>query len=221
MGVSTHPDPPHAGSLREGLLLTLGAADQVAAHGIVERASALGWSADELRCDLITPAMHEVGRRWEHGEIGVADEHLATSVCEWLLFSIAGRAPRVRSATARRAVVGCSPGEQHTLGALIVANVLSERGWRVLYLGGSTPSDGWAPIVRARDADVALLTTTTPSALAQVPATLRAIHDVRPDCLTVVGGQAYATRAIGRSVGATLVAGDVRELPERIGSALS
>ena len=112
MGVITHPDPPHAASLREGLLLTLGAADQVAAHGIVERASDLGWSADELRCDLIAPVMHEVGRRWEHGEIGVADEHLATSVCEWLLFTIAGRAPRLRSATARRAVVGCSPASR-------------------------------------------------------------------------------------------------------------
>ncbi len=99
--------------------------------------------------------------------------------------------------------------------------MLSERGWRVLFLGGSTPADAWAPIIRARDADVAVLTTTTPSALAQVPGALRAIHDARPDCLTVVGGQAYTTRAIGRSIGAALVAGDVRELPQRIGSALS
>jgi methanogenic corrinoid protein MtbC1 len=221
MGVATHPDPPHAAGLREGLLLTLAAADQVAAHGIVERATALGWSSDELRCDLITPVLYEVGRRWELGEIGVADEHLATSVCEWLLFSIAGRARRIRSDRARRAVVGCSPGELHTLGSLIVANVLSERGWRVLYLGGSTPPDAWAPIIRARGADVAVLATTTPSGIAHVPGTLRSIHEARPDCLTVVGGQAYATRAIGRSVGAALFAADVRELPERLHIALS
>jgi hypothetical protein len=37
----------------------------------------------------------------------------------------------------------------------------------------------------------------------------------------LVGGKAYATRAIGRSVGAELVSGDVRELPERIGAALT
>ncbi|HEX4692024.1 MAG TPA: cobalamin-dependent protein [Solirubrobacteraceae bacterium] len=171
--------------------------------------------------DLITPVMHEVGRRWERGEIGVADEHLATSVCEWLLFSIAGRSPRVRSGTARRAVVGCSPGELHTLGALIVAKVLSERGWRVLYLGGSTPTDAWAPIIRARSADVAVLATTTPSAMAHVPGALRTIHDARPDCLTVVGGQAYSTRSIGRAVGAAMFACDVRGLPERLDAALS
>jgi methanogenic corrinoid protein MtbC1 len=221
MGGGTHLDPPHAAGLREGLLLTLGAADQLAAHGILERATGLGWSADELRCDLITPVMHEVGRRWERGEIGVADEHLATSVCEWLLFSIAGRAPRDRDPAARRAIVGCSPGELHSLGALIVANVLTERGWRVLYLGDSTPPDAWPPIVRARAADVAVLTTTTPSAVAHVPGTLRAIHDARPECLTVVGGQAYATRAIGRAVGAAIVAGEVRRLPERLEAALS
>jgi methanogenic corrinoid protein MtbC1 len=221
MGVATHPDPPHAAGLREGLLVTLGAADQIAAHGILERASELGWTADELRCELITPVLHEVGRRWERGEIGVADEHLATSVCEWLLFSIAGRVPRVRDPAARRAIVGCSPGELHTLGSLVVANILSERGWRVLYLGASTPSDAWAPIVRARSAEVAVLATTTPSAVADVPAALRTIHEARPGCVTVVGGQAYATRAIGRRVGAAIVSGDARELPEQLDAALS
>ena len=216
-----HADPPHAAGLREGLLATLRAADQVAAHGIVERAAALGWSPDELRCDLITPVLHEVGRRWERGEIGVADEHLATSVCEWLLFTIAGRAPRMAAAD-RRAVVGCSAGSCTRWASLLVANTLSERGWRVLYLGASTPVDAWAPIVRARRADVAVLSTTTAVSIAPVPETLRSIHAARPECLTVVGGQAYeGSRRIGRSVGAGLVTGDARDLPGRLDERLS
>ena len=221
MAVRPHPEPPHAAGLREGLLATLAAADGVAAHGIVERASALGWSADDLRVDLIAPALHEIGHRWERGEIGVAEEHLATSVCEWLLFSIAGRSPRIRDPGARRAVVGCSAGELHALGALIVANVLAERGWQVLYLGASTPADAWGPIVRARRADVAVVATTLPSGIAEVPATLQAIRAGRPECLTVVGGQAYASPSAGRAVGAGLVAGDARRLHDRLAAALS
>jgi methanogenic corrinoid protein MtbC1 len=209
-------DPPHAAGLREGLLLTLAAADEAAAHGIVERATRLGWTADELRCDLITPALHEIGHRWERGEIGVAEEHLASSVCEWLLFSIAGRERRA-VASDRRAVVGCSAGELHALGALVVSNLLSERGWRVLYLGASTPVDAWAPIVRTRRADVAVLSTTTQAAVAPVPETVRSICEARPECLTVVGGQAYdGSRGVARAVGAGLVANDARELPERL-----
>ena len=214
-------EPPHAARLREGLLLALQAADQAAAHGIVERAAGLGWSPDELRCELITPVLYEVGSRWEHGEIGVAEEHLATSICEWLLFTISGRTPRAVGPHDRRAVVGCSAGELHTLGALIVANVLTERGWRVLNLGASTPPDAWAPIVRARRVDVAVLSTTTPSAIAQVPDTLRSIRDARSDCLTVVGGQAYVSRAIGRRVGATIVGADPRDLPDQLDAALA
>lgn len=210
------PAPAHAAELREGLLLTLAAADQAAAHGIVEQATRLGWTADQLRCDLITPALHEIGDRWERGEIGVADEHLASSVCEWLLFSIAGRERRAL-ASDRRVIVGCSAGELHALGALVVSNVLSERGWRVLHLGASTPVDAWAPIVRTRRADVAVLSTTTQAAVAPVPETVRSIREARPACLVVVGGQAYqGSRAVARSVGAGLVAHDPRELPERL-----
>jgi methanogenic corrinoid protein MtbC1 len=211
-----YPEPPRAAELREALLLTLAAADQASAHGIVDRAARLGWSADELRCELITPALHEIGRRWERGEIGVADEHLASSVCEWLLFSIAGRARRA-AASDRRAVVGCSAGELHALGALVVSNVLAEHGWRVLYLGASTPVDAWAPIVRARRADVAVISTTSQAVVAPVPETVRSIHEARPACLTVVGGQAYdGPRGVARAAGAGLVAHDPRELPARL-----
>src|SRR6476661_4452869 len=135
--------------LLEALLGALLAVDQAAALGIVAQAVKAGWSADDVRFGLITPALYEVGVRWQRGEIGVAEEHLATSVCEWLLFGLAGSAPR-SPATGRRAVVGCSAGELHELGARIVGHVLVERGWRVLQLGASTPTDGWSQIVRAR-----------------------------------------------------------------------
>jgi methanogenic corrinoid protein MtbC1 len=217
MGARAPSDsPPHAAELREGLLVTLQAADQTAAHGIVERAMGLGWTADQLRFDLITPGLHEIGARWERGEIGVADEHLATSVCEWLLFTIAGHVRRP-PASGRRAVVGCSEGELHSVAPLMLANVLAERGWRVLFLGASIPAAAWAPIVSARRVDVAVLSTTTTAAVREVAVTLRSIHAARPACLTVVGGQAYEGEPeLEASLGAGLVTGDARGLPGRL-----
>lgn len=176
--------------LLEALLGALKAADQLRAMTVVRRALKQGWTVDDIRFHLITPALHDVGRQWERGAIGVGDEHLATSICEWLLFTLAGRTRR-HSATGRRALVGCSEGELHSLGARILAHVLSEQGWSVLYLGAATPTAAWPQIVYARRPDVAVLTTTMPAALEAVGPGVTAIKSSRPECRTVVGGQAY------------------------------
>jgi MerR family transcriptional regulator, light-induced transcriptional regulator len=185
-----HPPLTKTDELLEALLGALHAADQPRAMTVVRRALRLGWTVDDVRLHLITPALHDVGRRWERGEIGVADEHLASSVCEWLLFFLAGRVRRP-PATGRRALVGCSEGELHSLGARIVGHSLSERGWTVLYLGAATPVDAWSQIARARRPDVAVLTSTTQAVLGKVGSAVRAIKTSWPDCRTVVGGQAY------------------------------
>ena len=211
-----HPSPTERGQLIEALLGTLQAADQHGATTVVERAMKLGWTVDDVRFHLITPALHDVGVRWERGQIGVADEHLASSICEWLLFALAGRVRRP-PATGRRAVVGCSEGELHSLGARIIAHVLAERGWPVLFLGADTPAAAWAQVVRARRPDVVVLTTSTQTALGQVGPTLHAIKAARPDCRTVVGGQAYWTlSSAAADLGADLLALDAFALPQQL-----
>jgi len=186
-------------------------ADQRAAMTVVERALNRGWTIDDVRFDLITPVLYDVGRRWERAEIGVAEEHLATSVCEWVLFYLGGRRPRP-APTGRRAVVGCSEGELHSLGARIIGHVLVEHGWRVLFLGASMPAAAWSQIVRARHPEVAVVCTTTASLLAPVPLTVSAIKAAQPDCRTVAGGQAYWSAPDAARVGADLVALDGRAL---------
>jgi methanogenic corrinoid protein MtbC1 len=203
--------PPDQGALVGHLVSAALDADQPAAMRIAERALAEGWTVDDVRFALVTPALYEVGRRWERAQIGVAEEHLATSVCEWVLFRLSGRRRRA-SASVRRAVVGCSEGEQHALGARIVAQVLAEHGWRVLHLGASTPVEAWAQVARARQPDLAIVCTTTASRLGPVPATVAAIKAVWPACRTVAGGQAYWSAPDPRAIGADLVRLDARDL---------
>jgi MerR family transcriptional regulator, light-induced transcriptional regulator len=212
------PDPSltERGQLLEGLLLALRVADQSRAVEVVDKALKLGWTVDDVRFHLITPALYDVGTRWERGEIGVADEHLASSICDWLLFALAGRVRRPRP-SGRRALVGCSEGELHALGARMIAHVLYERGWTVMLLGADTPAAAWPQIVRARRPDVAVLSTTTAAVLGQVGPSLHAIKTARPECRTVVGGQAYARLSRPEvEFGADLVALDARTLPERL-----
>lgn len=212
------PDPSltERGQLLEALLGALQAADQLAAIRVVKRAVKLGWTVDDVRFQLVTPALYDVGVRWERGEIGVADEHLAASICEWLLFDLAGRVRRP-SATGRRALIGCSEGELHSLGARIIAHVLSERGWTVLFLGADTPAAAWPQIVRSRRPDAAVLSTTTHAALRQVGPALHAIKAARPHCRTIIGGQAYSRLSSeAADFGADLLALDARTLPQQL-----
>lgn len=208
--------PPEHTRFVDELLVALLTPDQPAAQAIVERALDAGWSADDIRFDLITPALGVVGDRWERGEIGVGLEHLATSVCHWLLIDLAGRIVRP-PAIGRRAVVGCSEGELHSLGALMVANLMSEHGWTVLYLGASTPADAWAPIVRSRHADAAVVATTMDAGLELVGPTLRSIKAARPECLAVVGGAAYTgAPGAGAELGADLATTKARDLAAQL-----
>ena len=103
------------------------------------------------------------------------------------------------------------------LGARMIAHVLSERGWTVMLLGADTPAAAWPQIVRARRPDIAVLSTTTVAVLGRVGPSLHAIKTARPECRTVIGGQAYS-RLSNPSVnfGADLVALDARTLPQRL-----
>jgi methanogenic corrinoid protein MtbC1 len=212
------PDPSltERGQLLEALLDALRAADQPGAIGVADRALSLGWTVDDVRFHLITPALYEVGLRWQRAEIGVAEEHLASSICEWLLFTLAGRVRRP-PAIGRRALVGCSEGELHGLGARMIAHLLSERGWAVLLLGADTPAAAWPEIVRARRPDVAVLSTTMHGCLARVGPSLRSIKTARPDCRTIVGGQAYwELSSAAADFGADLLTLDLRTLHHRL-----
>jgi MerR family transcriptional regulator, light-induced transcriptional regulator len=212
------PDPSltERGQLLEALLGALYGASQPDAMRVVDRATALGWTVDDVRFHLLTPALYEVGLRWQRAEISVADEHVACSICEWLLFALAGRVRRP-PATGPRALVGCSQGELHSLGARMIAHVLAEHGWTVLLLGADTPAAAWPQIVRARRPDVAVLSTTMHGALPHVGSSVSAIKTARPSCRTIVGGQAYWTlSSAAADFGADALTLDARTLHQQL-----
>lgn len=42
-------------------------------------------SQQQMMNDLLTPAMQHIGYLWENNQITVADEHLATAICDFVL----------------------------------------------------------------------------------------------------------------------------------------
>lgn len=79
---------------------------------------------------LLQPALEEVGRRWEDDELTVADEHLVTALTEQVLTRV-----RRRVTSGPRAVVACTSGNEHRIGAMMVTDTLGSVGWNPILLG--------------------------------------------------------------------------------------
>jgi DNA-binding transcriptional MerR regulator len=138
---------PHASDAREELAAALAGFDEAAAHAVVDSLLAR-MSLDAVLRDVVVPYLHDLGERWERGEVSIAQEHFASSVLRGRLLGLArgwgrGLGPRV--------VLACAPGEQHDLGLIAFGLALRARGWRIVYLGADAPLASVADAARVCD----------------------------------------------------------------------
>jgi DNA-binding transcriptional MerR regulator len=137
----------HAPDAREELAAALEGFDEAAGHAVVDSLLAR-MSLDAFLRDVVIPYLHDLGERWEHGEVSVAQEHFASSVLRGRLLGLARGWGRGLGPTA---VLACAPGEQHDLGLIAFGLALRARGWRIVYLGADTPVASVADAARACD----------------------------------------------------------------------
>jgi methanogenic corrinoid protein MtbC1 len=89
---------------------------------------------------LFTAAMHYIGDLWENNEITVADEHLATATCDFVLSRLLYSPPQaVQPLKSGKAMFLCVEGEQHYLGLKMVNGLFEEEGWETKYFGPNLP----------------------------------------------------------------------------------
>ncbi|MGP1908349.1 cobalamin B12-binding domain-containing protein [Metabacillus sp. JX24] len=93
----------------------------------------------ELFEELFTPAMQHVGDLWENNEITVADEHLASVVCDFILSTLYPLEQHPESENRNKAMLLCVEGEQHYLGLKMVNGLFDQQGWETHYLGPNLP----------------------------------------------------------------------------------
>lgn len=91
----------------------------------------------DIHHHLITPAMRHIGHLWETNKITVADEHLATATCDFILSKLSFGIRKGPSAD--KAMFLCLDGEQHYLGLKMVDSLFREHGWETRYFGPDLP----------------------------------------------------------------------------------
>jgi methanogenic corrinoid protein MtbC1 len=194
---------------------TLESFDEAGGHRI------LGQAFDELGVEdglsrVVLPYLRQVGCRWEQGKIGVAQEHFASNVLRVRLSMILhgehdrrgqherhGRHGR-HGRSGPLAVLACMPGEQHEFGLMAMAIVLARLGWRVCYLGASTPTAEVALAARTLKPDAVVLSANRRTAFAAHGPALRGLVRVTPVHIAGPG----ATQELAALCEATVVLGD-------------
>lgn len=115
-------------------------------------------SQQQMMNDLLTPAMQHIGYLWENNEITVADEHLATAICDFILSKLDIQMKPLHMLEKTVLLMGVQD-EEHYIGLKMVSSIFKQAGWRVRYLGPNMPEmhalkaiDRWKPDVIALSA---------------------------------------------------------------------
>jgi DNA-binding transcriptional MerR regulator len=88
---------------------------------------------------IVLPALGEVGNRWHAGTLGVAQEHMMTSLTQQLLGTLLRLYRPLPGAV--RIVFTTPEGELHAMGVLAAAMLAAGEGFAPVYLGPSLPVD--------------------------------------------------------------------------------
>jgi methanogenic corrinoid protein MtbC1 len=147
------------------------------------------------------PYLAELGDRWEHGTIDVAQEHFASNL---LRGRLAGLALGWGQGIGPRAVIACPEGELHDLSLMVFGIALNRCGWRVTFLGNNTPVSDLESAVRHLKPLVVVLAATSSSFFDVVADELRELARRVPLVLAGTG----ARPEIVAATGATALHGD-------------
>jgi DNA-binding transcriptional MerR regulator/methylmalonyl-CoA mutase cobalamin-binding subunit len=151
--------------------------DEHRAVGVIRRAfDELGPAAAFER--VLFPALFDIGRGWQRGELSIANEHFASELI------------RRETLGAPRVLLACVAGERHDLAIAALWLVLSEASCMVLYLGADVPTPDLVSAAQWADPDVIALSATAPTSLPALAEAGRSLIRARVRGRVFFGGPA-------------------------------
>ncbi len=141
---------------------------------------------------VVKPAMYQVGKKWEEGEISVAEEHLASSIVSRVLSAIYTQFMTFER-TRGKAVITATANEFHEIGSRIIADSLELDGWDVDHLGVDTPVQDLVDLLVGKKPFMLGLSLAIPFNLDNLVETIESVK-AEPELRSVkilVGGKAF------------------------------
>lgn len=168
--------------------------DEIAADLVIRDAIAAELSSEAVSEQIIAPALWLVGDLWERGEIGVADEHLATEISMRVL-ALEQETRRVQRRRAGYSVLLATPaGEHHVVALRMLAGLLRTAGYDVVMLGPDVPAPSLAALASRHRVDVVGLSVTMEGGTDRALLALYETQELHPTIGFVIGGRALTSR---------------------------
>ena len=138
--------------------------------------------------ETVIPLLYTIGERWAKGKLQIFEEHLMSEVLTRFLNREISDLQRNTSKP--RVLLATLPGEEHTLGLLMFAALLSARNINVTNLGGEVPLDQIVLAVDRLNADVLGLTFSAAYKYENIRSNLNELRDSIPEKVDLwLGGE--------------------------------
>lgn len=152
--------------------------------------------ADVFVTRLAVPFLRRVGEKWEDGTFTVGHEHFASGILETFLAE--QWRPLAKTAAGPKVVLANLEGEQHSLPLHMAAVFLALAGFRILFLGPSTPRRDIVAASRLSGCLAAIIGSSSAADPGRTAADLAALREeLAAPIIVLVGGLAPLPRVPG------------------------
>lgn len=161
-------------------------------------------SLDDFYDQILRTVLHDVGSKWEKGELDVPTEHVASNTARVLISSIMMSIEKEANGDRKRnrmkkkmkddVIFICSPeGELHHTSALVLESVLRRRGYRVINASPSSPSGSILHYLDDLKPDLIMVSVTLPDNIAAAKRLVTEISKMvdRSQVPIIAGGSAF------------------------------
>lgn len=172
-----------------------------------------GLSPESLLVDHLAPAARVLGAMWEDDTADFVEVTIGLSRLQSAVLGIAAASPDARRAHGRTILFAVMPGDDHSLGSLILEDVFSRAGWSCSSCRACEREDILAEAA-ANWFEIIALTASVDSHIGELGRLIAALRKVscNPGVKIMVGGHVFsANPSLADDVGADSTAADARQ----------
>jgi MerR family transcriptional regulator, light-induced transcriptional regulator len=189
-------DSNHFDQSRVAYSEALMAGDAEASHRVLDDVLSQRCSLDKIYSQVIVPSLVTLGDQWCRGDIGVAEEHLATQIVLSHLDRLSSMFAWRERRSSYRVLVACVQGERHYIGARMFADLCRSRGWTADFLGPDVPAEALVELAQKRRPQLVGLSATLPEGIEHARDLVGQLAALAPAPRIILGGQALANDAL-------------------------
>ena len=138
---------------------------------------------------IITPMLNSVGKAWFQGDVMISTEHFASAFILSRLNNLYISLPIVNKGPG--ILIGGAPTEEHKMGALMMAILMRNRGYRVEFLGANLHLDDLADYAKQKLPALVVLTASTSRAAMELVWAQAKLNTISPAPIFCYAGLAF------------------------------